>query len=226
MSRELHWATVTNNYAGIPSMRGAIRVTCESLLPSGQELPEDIYPIFDLAGDGWGMFFVPLSGSTVRLEVVPGRDSVSFADVRYRAMVYSAIEDIPPELKINYPFRWGIKTPKGHLIFFDNLDGSAFLKIPTIMTIDAGEAIYVQLTNGNKIRIESDNITMEHKNGNIIKIEDDNITLEGEGAKIELKGSGDIYLNEGSDKNARKGDHVMTGAGPLPIIEGADHVWS
>lgn len=137
MSIEIHIGVVTNNFEGIPEMRGAVSVACESLLDSGEgkvektELPEPVFPSFAFAGNGFGVFYVPPVGSFVELEVESGAQSVDYANIKYRAMLYSYNTELPSEFQQNYGKRYGIKTPGGFLIFIDESETEPQLVIQT-----------------------------------------------------------------------------------------------
>jgi len=126
MVKEIHIGEVTNNLVGPdgkPFRRGEVMFKCETLLEDGSEYPIPAAPSFHYATNGYGMFFVPPPGTQIEIEVAQGRDKIVESRVRYRAMLYSDINEVPSEFLSNYPHKKGIKLLSGRLIFDDSPGG-------------------------------------------------------------------------------------------------------
>lgn len=123
MIKEIHIGEVTNNTVGPdgkPFSKGEVLFKCETLLEDGSEYPIPAVPSFHYATNGYGIFFVPPPGTQIEVEVAQGLDKIVESRVRYRACLYSDVNEVPPELLENYPHRRGIKLPSGYLIFDDS----------------------------------------------------------------------------------------------------------
>ena len=104
-------AKVVNNQD--PDKLGRIRVSSEML--GTDEYPAWLRPQFPLAGDGWGIFYVPNVNDIVEIEVT---DSPQPSGVYY-AVSYSLSRPVPPDLTRFYPERRGFISPEGHMVYFD-----------------------------------------------------------------------------------------------------------
>lgn len=138
ISRSRHRAIVTQN--DDPEQLGRIKAKCQTLTSFENELPFWIEPApaFSTAsstnnGNGsGGFFFVPENGSEVELDVLDntsadqqaGESFLQTPDIRYTASPFSPKQDVPEEFGTNYPKRCGFKTSAGHVLLFDNTDGS------------------------------------------------------------------------------------------------------
>ena len=155
---EIHYGEVTDNFAGKPEMRGAIKVRCLSLFPDGRELPDPVKPSFQMAGAGWGIFCLPEVGDIVELEVEELEDGS--LDVRWRAGVYGE-GDLPSIFKENYGKRWGIVDPAGNYIYLDYENNK----------------IVIYQRDGNKIELNQEMITLEQSGGGIIVLKPGKVVL-------------------------------------------------
>lgn len=147
---EKHYGEVVDNLvdlSGVPLERGEVMVKCETLLSDERVLPEPVPPSFPLAGPTGGVFYTPEIGSTVELTVIAGTESVETPEIRYIAALYSEVNDIPDEFKVNYPRRWGIKTPGGQVMYFDFTPGV--------------ETIIIQSSPVQYIKIDAVGVTIE-----------------------------------------------------------------
>lgn len=139
---EVHPAIVTDNVD--PEQRGRIKVTCETLVETGTELPDWVDPAFpylassDQQTTTAGWFFVPDIGCVVEVEVasdaphdeVPGAISFDAPQIRWRAAILARDDDtVGSEFLENYPNRRGIQTGLGHAIVFDDTDNDPEVKL-------------------------------------------------------------------------------------------------
>lgn len=106
--REVHFGRVIDNQD--PLQRGGLKVRVDTLVDNLPLTDEFIPPSFPFAGSQVGFFFVPAVGAQVEVEVESGLDrSVEDIDARWRAALYSNLDDVPAEFKSDYPNRSGIK---------------------------------------------------------------------------------------------------------------------
>jgi hypothetical protein len=142
---EHHLATVTAT--DDPEKRGRIRVTCVGLLGDDEsDLPMWIEPVLD-----WGWFAIPDPGEQVEIEINVASDedesynqaSIDQLDAKWRGGRYfGGSENTQPVLineffKASYGKRRGFMTPWGHVMLFDDTEGSASIAIHMALEKDA-----------------------------------------------------------------------------------------
>ena len=159
MVKELHIGEVTNNMMGPdgnPFSRGEVMFKCETLLEDGSEYPIPAVPSFHYATDGYGIFFVPPPGTQIEVEVAQGRDKVVESRVRYRAMLYSDINEVPSEFMTNYPYRKGLKLPSGIIVFDDSPENEEWnIKVTRNLII---EVLSEFVLKSNDIKLGADDL--------------------------------------------------------------------
>jgi len=96
-----------------PDKLGRIKVSSEML--GTDEYPAWLRPQFPLAGEGWGIFYVPRVDDVVEIEVA---DSPQPSGVYY-ASLFSLSRPVPNILKEDYPNKMGFVSPEGHMVYFD-----------------------------------------------------------------------------------------------------------
>jgi len=200
-------ATVTAN--NDDEKRGRIRVACVELLGDDDaDLPMWVEPIFD-----WGWFFVPDVGEIVELEVTASSDmdesflqaSIDQLNVKWRGQRYYGNEeaDVPTVIhpffsEENYGKRRGFATPFGHIIMFDDTEGSPKVnltwasetqaadaeKISQIL-IDTDGTIKLSVLGKHTIHLKENEIEVKLDEGASLKVvgkDDQTVTNLGDGA--------------------------------------------
>lgn len=116
-------AIVTNE--ADPAKGGAVRVAMQDI--GGDEYPEWVEPVMPAC-----LFFHPSPGDTVDVSRPAGDDITEHSEeVRYRGVLTAETQGYPEEMRTHYPKRRGIKTPAGHLVVFDDEDGTILIKSGT-----------------------------------------------------------------------------------------------
>lgn len=107
--REIHLGRVIAN--DDPDKRGGIKVRVDTLLDAVSAFGDRyVPPSFPFAGSDEGFFLVPQVGAQVEVEVEADPDNfLEDPSPRYRAVLYSRVDQIPSEFKSDYPNRGGIK---------------------------------------------------------------------------------------------------------------------
>ena len=211
MNYERHKAiVVANNDSDNPNKRGEIKVACAGIL--GDEdtaLPDWIPPVLD-----WGWFYVPDIGEIVEIELntsdttdeMPGQSSIDGMDLHWRGKRFftgdsmeanNEVRQVNENFLTNYPKRRGFATPNGHVLYFDDKDGSQKIEIiwkkgsatQTIAIDDSG--ILVTDKNGSKIQMDG--------SGNVT------ITSTDFSAKTDT-----VNLVDGADQWIVRGDELLT----------------
>lgn len=186
--RETYDATVTRIDGGDddPERLGRIRVTCVGILGDElSELPMWIEPKF-----AWGAFVVPDIGEIVEIEVVTsseqdehfGQISIDNLDAKWtgkrsytdaeieaetEAVSQTVARPIPEDFTgMNYGKRRGFATPGGHILFFDDTDGSRRIQLTwkdenekaTTMEVDEAGSWKITTHNGESVHCDVDGV--------------------------------------------------------------------
>jgi len=176
---ESYPATVVNN--DDPEKRGRIKVACTGLLGSEDvALPFWVEPDYE-----WGWFIVPDVGEIVNVKVVTNSDddeqpeqiSISNLNARWCGRHWGGLETdiarpVPEEFTSkNYAKRRGFKTPAGHVVLFDDTEGSLEVSITwndekngkkSSITFDPKGQIVILDQNGNQMTFDGvDQITIK-----------------------------------------------------------------
>jgi hypothetical protein len=142
--------------------------------------------------DGYGMFFIPVVGSKVRVRLFRGHPwCVEWYGVHWHK------GETPTESQLNPPTNYVIKTPAGHLI--DLHDTNGYIRIKD--------------SRGNFITINSqeDNLLISIQNDKREKIDGDSDEIIGKSKRMDISGNLDITV-DGS---------VNIKAGGVVAIEGS-----
>jgi uncharacterized protein involved in type VI secretion and phage assembly len=167
MAKEIYKAIVSR--VNDDKKLGRIKVNCDGLAAHGKELPYWIEPIYPIAANGWGWFYVPEVGDEVEIEITihdhtdetHGESIVSNPDIRYRAGAYSPGQKVPDELKKNYGQRIGLKTRAGHLLIFDDKEGSEEITITAgagNVNINAGAGATVNINGSEQSLVRGEDL--------------------------------------------------------------------
>ncbi len=209
-------ATVTNS--ADPEKRGRIKVACAALLGDEEtEMPHWVEPVFE-----WGWFIVPDPGEIVDLEVTEGADddehrgqaSINNMNPRWKGRYWGGNDTdvkrpVPADFLTNYGKRRGIATPGGHIMMFDDTEGSKKFSITwkggdneyAYMAADEdgswviankkGSLLYLNAKDGemswvdqhgNTISSGSTGIKLIDKSGGVAEMKDGVIQLLGQAA--------------------------------------------
>ena len=214
IGQQFYWFTGEVEDVKDPKKMNRVRVRCH-----GYHGPIANCPTEDLP---WATVMMPSTsqsskgfGRTHELEVgswVVGffRDGMSCQDPLVMGSIATMTGDtidIPEETQANYPDNKAYKSKSGHIVEFDNTDGS--------------ERIYIQHTNGTNVTLEENNnltvsvqsggnltITVNEGNTNINTVGDTNITS-----------TGDQTIIAGGTSRVRGGKEVIIEATDLVRIE-------
>jgi len=210
-----------------PEKRFRIKVKCAALLGSEDVvLNRWVNPAF-----GWGMVLVPNVNEQVEIEVYSGSDKdevegqsfLENPDIRWKGIRYqgpNAYESMFTET--NYGKRRGFVTPAGHLLMFDDTDGSEKINLvwhnsedgyamfsmnedgSIVLANKNGSMLYLNAANqelalidehGNSISSASTGIKIIDATGNIIELKSGAIQVLGQsGVTISCK---DAVLDAG-----------------------------
>lgn len=197
------------NYRGVvfdnvdPENRGRIWVKVPAV--AGEDvLATMAYPIAPYAGKNYGFFFPPEKDDTVIVCFENGDPSFPMymggwwktADMEAEGdetnPAESGMKEFKQDAETENPKRRGIKTPAGHMVLFDDTEGTEILKIHHAkgtfievketgsMTIEIRTAPGEDPTHKVFIDTEEEAMTIEDKHVN-------KIVLNAEGLKIETK---------------------------------------
>lgn len=122
-----------------PDRRGRIKAKCRGMLAEGVALPDWIEPTFPWTSEGdAGWFFLPAVGTGVDLLIRTGSDNDDVADagmllapeIRWIGALYTGKNAVPKEFAEakTYGKRFGLKTPGGLLLMFDESVAAIVLK--------------------------------------------------------------------------------------------------
>lgn len=197
-STERYVARVVNN--NDPEKRGRIEVVCPDWTGSNKKtISTWIEPVYE-----WGFFIVPDIDELVEIEIIvraptditPKAASIWNPVIRWRGKRFWGGESsgegspiprpIPEDFtSTNYGKRRGFCTPAGHVLMFDDTEGS--------------EQVKLTWTNGD----DSSFLLLE---------KDGSVTLQGKaGTVVFIKADGKIYLNgESGSVPAVLGDKMKT----------------
>lgn len=108
MRVEIHQGVVVDNRD--PERRGGLKIRVDTLLQDLPFVDRYIPASFPYAGNQVGFFFVPDVGAQVEVEVETDPERfLEDVNARWRGVLYSANDPIPPEFASDYPNRAGIK---------------------------------------------------------------------------------------------------------------------
>lgn len=155
-----------------PDKRGVIRVACVGIMgDEDTEIPVDVEPAHD-----WGWFYVPDIGELVEIECVEGSSedeqqgqaSIDNLDLKWRSARYYGNDegDTPTPINPaftskNYGKRRGFATPAGHVMMFDDTEGSEEITLSwkdgsALLTFDSKGTVTIQNKAGASIVMDSD----------------------------------------------------------------------
>lgn len=190
--------------------RGRIKVACAALMgvdDNGDpvEYPAWVSPAFPIlsSSDGEvadsGFFAVPNIGVTVEFEItvsssfdqMPGQSSISNPDPRWRACLLQPGDSLSEDFTTDYPHRMGWRSPKGHLLLFNNADDSERVTLRhggadgdgagSYISFEPGGSVILGTENGQLIYINDEDgkqaITLLDGNKNLIGLSDGQVSI-------------------------------------------------
>lgn len=228
-----HIAKVTNT--NDPERRGRIKVTCVALLGDEfSELPGWIVPALS-----WGWFVIPDVGQYVTVSFTSGSDADTFKDqssitgsqMQWHGSTHFTDDNVTPATPVpgefvekNYGKRRGFKTPRGHVLLFDDSAGDeqiqltwsggkksdpktaffAFDSDGSFMAQDAGGGLFYMNGSdnemsliqaaGNRISLTNDGISMVDVNGNAFTMGTGGISFVSSGPMV-FQGADHMFYN-------------------------------
>jgi hypothetical protein len=238
ISTEKHVAQVSNNQD--PQKRGRIKVVCASVMGDGAtELPQWIEPDFE-----WGWFSVPDVGEFVDIEHTdsadddesPGQSSIHVPNFRWKGRHWGGTDtDVPRPVpddftKTNYAKRRGFATPGGHVIMFDDTEGSKKVSITwhgkdkefSYSAWDEDGSVIHANKNGSLIYLNAKDkeLSIVDEHGNSALMSDTGITLTDKFSNVyESKDGATQILNQGSVTVSCK--NATIDAGKIELTAGA-----
>ena len=239
---ETYVATVTDN--ADEEQRGRIKVSCVDLLgDEDSDLPMWVEPILD-----WGMFVVPDIGETVEIEAVSSTDldeqfgqaSIDNLDVKWKGKRYYTDDDADNPTPVhafftqeNYGKRRGIATPFGHVIMFDDTEGSPKITITwtsasqstesteiSQIVFDTDGTIKLSVLGKNTIHLKENEMEMKLDEGASLKVtgKDGNATTEFGDAAVKVAIADHLETFYGNLKAYIEAAFVNTAMGPSATI--------
>ncbi|HVK55997.1 MAG TPA: phage baseplate assembly protein V, partial [Burkholderiales bacterium] len=174
-----------------PEKRGRIKATIPALL--GEQITDWAQPCFPwggLADQGW--FAVPEVGAQVWVEFEAGDLHMPI----WTGSFWQQASDVPAEVQ-DQPTTRLMKTPKGHLLVFEDKDDGEQITLKhsggAQLDIDPKGTIAITDQNGAKITMDADanKLIIEDANGNTMTLAAAGTTVEdANGNKIEMAASG------------------------------------
>lgn len=179
--------------------KGRIKVRVPAIFDD-KVLPDFAYPKSMWAGPGHGIFFPPVPGSGVWVSFECGDPSYPIYEGGWWAKERGGEIETPPEFRKESPKTYGIVTPTGHALLYNDKEGEESVTVrwkdgdgnSAKIYFSSDGAMLFEDKNGNKIQTSTDS-------GNGIKVRDANenememsssgiILLDKEGAKVSLEG--------------------------------------
>lgn len=215
-----------------PDGRGRIRIACVALLgDEDAELPMWVEPLHD-----WGWFYIPDVNEIVEVEVVTassldenfGQSSLNNLDIKWRGQRFYGNSEADEPTVIhefftaeNYGKRRGFATPFGHVIMFDDTEGSPKITITWTsekQSTDPEKISQIVFDTDGTIKLSVLGKHFIHLRENEVEIQMD----EGAGLLLTDKDADTTtVLGDGAVK-ATVADHLETFYGTLKsFIEGA-----
>lgn len=220
-----------------PDGRARVRLRVPSVL--GDAESDWAIPAFPYGGaNGLGFLMVPPVGAQCLVEFIEG----DLSSPVWCGTYWRESDERPEEAATADPTVKLIKTDSGHLMMFEDADGSEAITVKSkaeaeikmdengslaltdpngaTVTIDAsGNSITVADSNGNEIVLSSDGIKASDANGNEIKMSASGVDVKGqmikiEGSQVVLGGSGGEPLIKGTSFMTVFNTHVHTTTAP------------
>lgn len=107
-----------------PGFQGKITIRCPAVGDHGESTPRVAYPVSPMAGQGYGLFLPPKAGDRVYVQFENG-------DSTHPLWVggWWSTSGMPTEFQQNPPQRYGLKTPRGLLLWLEDKDGEERITI-------------------------------------------------------------------------------------------------
>lgn len=229
LSTATYPATVTFN--DDPDKRGIIRVACIGLMGDEEtEVPIDVEPVHD-----WGWFYIPDIGELVEIEVIEGSSedeqkgqmSIDNLDIKWRSARYYGNQEGQTPTSINalfteenYGKRRGFSTPAGHVVMFDDKEGSEEIRISwkdgtSYIQIDKSGQMTFANKDGATIVLNSDgSIVITNKAGASINMDAVADKIVATATLLELNGSSEAQILGNAFKTYFDTHIHPTGVGP------------
>jgi uncharacterized protein involved in type VI secretion and phage assembly len=203
-----------------PDRRGRLRVRVPSVLAS--EVSAWALPCVPFGGlADQGFFMIPEVDAQIWVEFEEGNVHAPI----WTGVFWQQPSDVPSEGAKDEPTTRVIKTPSGHVLQFDDEDGSERFRLfhpkGAKMTIDENGTVELVNANSERLLLDADNgeVILEDSNGNRLTMNSSGTILEdSNGNKIEMAGAG---ITVKGTKILIQGSHVAVGAeGGEPLIKG------
>ncbi len=220
-----------------PERRGRLKLIVPSVF--GETPTNWAEPCLPFGGlPDQGFFMIPEIDAQVFVEFEEGE----VGNPLWTGCFWQQTGDIPSEADKEEPTTRIIKTPKGHILQFDDADDEEQVVIKHFMessvVFDNNGSIFVKDANENKISLDSDSgkieimdenqnslvmdsngIKIEDKNGNIIELAAAGITINGQnitldGTQIELGGPASEPMIKGQSFLGLFATHMHTSTAP------------
>jgi hypothetical protein len=184
---------------------GVVGVSVPTVFPEDETVPAR-------AALPYGMFFVPENDTHVWVEFEGGDTS---------SPLWTGVQHVPgtwaPEAAKNPPTVRAVRTKSGHLLVFDDTEGSE-----SIVLTDGKNAHKLEFTadgvtltdgvNGHSIAMGASAIEVKHQGGSTVSLEAAGVKASAGAAKVELTG-GVVTVD---------GVTVLLGAGAAPVLHLGD----
>ncbi|GAA2511380.1 phage baseplate assembly protein V [Winogradskya humida] len=196
---------------------GVVLVSVPAVFPEDDTVPAR-------AALPYGMFFVPENETHVWVEFEGGDTS---------APLWTGVQHVPgswaPEAAKNPPTVRAVRTASGHLLIFDDTEGSESIVLSDgrnahRLAFTAGGITLTDGVNGHRIAMTSSAIEVAHAGGATVTLEAAAVTAAAGAAKVELTGGivrvdgSAVLLGAGATQVLHLGDQGIGNlGGPVPI---------
>ncbi len=179
--------------------KGRIKVKVPSIFDD-KVLPDFAYPKSMWAGPGHGVFFPPIPGSGVWISFECGDPNYPIYEGGWWAKEKGGELETPSEFRNESPKTYGIVTPNGHALLYNDKDGEESVTVrwkdgdgnTSKIHFSSDGAFSMEDKNGNLIQTSTDSgneIKIQDANENKVKTDSSGIMLiDQQGAKVSLEG--------------------------------------
>lgn len=220
-------AVVTNT--DDPEQKGRFKVKCPDIA-GDQELPFWITSYFQ-----YGSFSVPRVNDKVVIyrdyqslgDESKGASSMRSPNYRWKGEIIVTPEEdkskyvVNENFKTNYGSRNGYYTRSGHVLFFDDTEGSEDVELKNgktgaYISFSADGAVIMEDENGNVLRIKDNKIEAVHSQGPKISVEGNSVSIDS-GASGTTTVEGGVKSELSSTTEARVSGPTVTLAATVSL---------
>lgn len=203
-----------------PEKRGRVKVRVPSAL--GEQETGWALPCSPFGGlPNQGLFMVPEIDAQIWVEFEEGNIDQPI----WVGVFWQQDGDAPEEITTEEPTTRVLRTPAGHVLQFDDLDGEEQFRLAhpagAEMIIDSSGTITLTDANDGKLTLDAEGgkVVLEDANGNTLTMDSSGTVVEdGNGNKIEMAVAGITLTSTSVTIDASQ--VALGGAGGEPLIKG------